>query len=180
MDLYLTNHANVRNTNFCNAAGQIMYKSETPGSVFAPNKKTTVYKVIPNDTPEDMTDKFRDLATVVWHVVATSILTYEGAEMPMVSKGVLARQRVFTAPGDGRSFIWTLGMWTVTLELNDDSKTIVARSHRSDIGIITGTPRQARLEISPGFEHLVDVILVTYIYAEKIRKSREKAAERRI
>jgi len=71
-------------------------------------------------------------------------------------------------------------MWTVTLKLSDDSKTIVARGHRSDIGIIAGKPRQARLEISPGFEHLVDVILVTYIYVEKIRKTREKAVEKRI
>jgi len=71
-------------------------------------------------------------------------------------------------------------MWTVTLELDDDSKTIVARSHRSDIGIIGGKPRQARLEICPGFEHLIDVILVTYIFAEKLRKDREKATEKRI
>jgi hypothetical protein len=54
MDLYLTNHANVRNTNFCTSDGQVLYKSETPGIVIAPNKKTTIYKVIPNDTPEDM------------------------------------------------------------------------------------------------------------------------------
>jgi len=30
MELYLSNHANVRKTNFCNAEGQVLYKSETP------------------------------------------------------------------------------------------------------------------------------------------------------
>jgi hypothetical protein len=54
MDLYLSNHANVRNTNFCDADGQVMYKTETPGFVWAPHKMTTVCKVIPNDTPDDM------------------------------------------------------------------------------------------------------------------------------
>jgi len=71
-------------------------------------------------------------------------------------------------------------MWTATLALNDDSTTIVAQSHRSDVGIIAGKPRQARLKISPGFEHLVDIILVTYIFVERIRKDREKVAESRL
>jgi hypothetical protein len=57
---------------------------------------------------------------------------------------------------------------------------MVAQGHRSDIGLTTGKPRQARLEIFPGFEALVDIIVVTYIFTEKIRKSREKAAERRL
>ena len=65
------------------------------------------------------------------------------------------------------------------MELNDGSNTIVAQSHRSNVGLIGGGPRPAYLEIFPDFEHLVDVILATYIFAEKIRKDREKAAERR-
>ncbi|KIM75706.1 hypothetical protein PILCRDRAFT_13354 [Piloderma croceum F 1598] len=179
MNLYLTNHANVRNTNFCNADGQVMYRSETAGSVFAPNKVTTIYKIIPNDTLDDMADRFTNLATIAWRNIFTpSRLTYEGLRMPIASKGVFAQHRVFTAPGDGRSFKWTLGVWRVTL--NNGSKTMVAQGHRSDIGLTTGRPSQARLEIFPGFEHLVDLILVTYIYAEKIRKTREKAAQKRL
>ena len=54
MDIYLTNHANVRNTKFCAANGQVLYKSETEGFVLSPHKKTTIYKIIPNDAPEDM------------------------------------------------------------------------------------------------------------------------------
>lgn len=56
--------------------------------------------------------------------------------------------------------------------MNDDSKTPVARSHRSTVGII-GAKKPARLEILTGFEHLVDIILITYIYVEKLRKDRE-------
>jgi len=92
----------------------------------------------------------------------------------MVSRGIFGRYRLFTAPGDGRSFTWIFGMWTVKLQSNDRSRTTVAQGYRSDVGLIAGKPRQARLEIFPGFEHLVDVILVTFVYAEKVRKDREK------
>jgi hypothetical protein len=114
MNLYLTNHANVRNTNFCNADGQVMYRSETPGSVFAPNKVTTIYKIIPNDTLDDMgmlvrsicnysetynplvtwspADRFTNLATIDWrNIFIPSRLTYEGLTMPIASKGVFAQ-----------------------------------------------------------------------------------------
>jgi hypothetical protein len=61
------------------------------------------------------------------------------------------------------------GKYISQLELNDDSKTPVAQGHRSNAGII-GRPRHARLEIYPGFEHLVDIIVITYIYMERRRK----------
>jgi hypothetical protein len=62
------------------------------------------------------------------------------------------------------------------LVLDNESKTPVARGHRSNVGII-GKPRQACLEIYPGFEHLLDIFLITYIFVEKSRKDREKDAE---
>ena len=62
------------------------------------------------------------------------------------------------------------------LELNDNSKMPVAQSHRSNRGLV-GKARQARLEIFPGFEHLMDILLITYVYVEKLRKDREKDME---
>ena len=58
MDIYLTNHANVRNTHFCNADGQDLYKSETPGSILNPHKKTIISKIMPNDSIDDMSTHF--------------------------------------------------------------------------------------------------------------------------
>ena len=76
-------------------------------------------------------------------------------------------------------FLFGLSMteYIIKLVLNDGSKQLVARSHRSNIGII-GKPCQACLEISPGFEHLVDIILVMYIFVEKLRKDRERNGKR--
>jgi len=181
MDLFLTNHANVRNTNFCNLEGQVIYKSVTPGSVLSTNRTTTISKIVPNTLHDDMVDEFTELAAIEWHISMSSRLKYHEIELPMKdfmpSEGVWGQYRVFTALTDGRSFRWTLGIWTSTLELDDSSKTPVARSHRSDIGIL-GKPRQARLEIFHGFEDLVDIILITFIFVEKLRKERERAVEK--
>ncbi|KIM79630.1 hypothetical protein PILCRDRAFT_550834 [Piloderma croceum F 1598] len=174
MDIYLTNHANVRNTRFYNADGQVLYKSETPGSAFSLHKKTTISKIIPNDSPDDMSDRFAEIATIEWHPVG-SRLTYGGTTVTisefMPIKGILKHHRVFTAPGDGRSFKWHLGVHHSTLALNDDSKTPVVGRHGGNSRLI-GQARLARLEIFPGFEHLVDIFLITYIYVEKKRKDR--------
>ena len=67
-------------------------------------------------------------------------------------------------------------MWASSLILFDGSKTPVAKSHRSNAGVV-GSRRQARLEIFPGFDHLIDVILITYIFIEKLRKDQERGVE---
>jgi len=180
MDLYLTNRAYVRDTKFCNEAGQVIYKTETPKSCLSAHRMTNISKIVPPDSPEDMTDRFTDLAAIEWHTLGTSVLTYGGLVRSMKefmpSEGIFALQRVFTAPEDGRSFRWTLGTWTCSLTLDDGSKTHVAQSHRSNAGVL-GKPRPARLEIFSGFEHMADVILVGYVFVEKLRKERERPTE---
>lgn len=54
MDLYLSNHHKVRNTNYSTTSGQVVYKAETPGSIYRAHKTTTISKIIPNDSPDDM------------------------------------------------------------------------------------------------------------------------------
>lgn len=58
------------------------------------------------------------------------------------------------------------------LILDDGSKTPVAEGHRSNTGAL-GKPRPARLEIFSGFEHLADIILIGFVYVEKLRKDNE-------
>ncbi|KZP15110.1 hypothetical protein FIBSPDRAFT_978472 [Athelia psychrophila] len=176
MTIYLTNHANVRNTKFCNDEGQVLYASQTPGPILSSNRVTTISKVVPNNSPDDMSDHFTELAVIEWHPIASSVLKYGDLEVQMNDfmppTGLSRRCRVFTAPGDGRSFKWKLGKWSCALTVNDDSKTAVAQGHRNKLGII-GKPRPARLEIFSGFQHLADIILITYIFVEKLRKQKE-------
>jgi hypothetical protein len=109
MNIYLTNHANVRHTKFCAADGQVLYQSETPGLLHT-GKETTISKVVPNDDPEDMSmlirfhctpdrthkiltsaDKFADLATIKWRIVKSSTMIYDGVELPIATKGIFAQ-----------------------------------------------------------------------------------------
>jgi len=72
-----------------------------------------------------------------------------------------------------RSLIQLTGVFCLQLETADESKTLIARSHRSNLGII-GKQRNASLEISPAGQHIVDDIVVTFLWMEKIRSDRER------
>ncbi|OAX35001.1 hypothetical protein K503DRAFT_402975, partial [Rhizopogon vinicolor AM-OR11-026] len=84
------------------------------------------------------------------------------------------RKRVFTGP-DGRSYRWDLGGGVVVLSLNDGSRTVVARSHRATLGII-GRRREATLEISPTVAHMMDIVIMTFIYVETIRMKKDRSS----
>jgi hypothetical protein len=53
--------------------------------------------------------------------------------------------------------------------VDDGSKTIVARFHDSTLGII-GKKRKASLEILPAGTHIIDQIVITFLYMDKLRK----------
>jgi hypothetical protein len=99
------------------------------------------------------------------------------------------RKRVFTGP-DGRSYRWDMVsrtrvvvvsalhffhqcIWPSTvlfqLSLNDGSRTVVARSHR-----VTGRRRKATLEISPTLAPMMDVVILTFVFVEKLRMEKEQ------
>ncbi|PPQ99179.1 hypothetical protein CVT24_009270 [Panaeolus cyanescens] len=85
------------------------------------------------------------------------------------------RDRIFTGP-DNVEYAWKLRKHAVELHLNDDSKTpkVIATFHpkkSSLMGLRRGEP--AYLEIMPEGQHMIDLIFITFIYAEKIRYDRE-------
>jgi len=94
----------------------------------------------------------------------------------------MASHRVFTGP-DGREYKWLLNaagpevnciiyvvlllsLRRYQLRLNNGSKTVVARYHSDTFR----KSRGAYLDISPAGERIVDMILVTFIYIERLRK----------
>ncbi|KAG7086350.1 hypothetical protein E1B28_002311 [Marasmius oreades] len=92
--------------------------------------------------------------------------------------GPYGRHRVFTAK-DGREYKWYLRYWHSELALNNEEKTPVAKFNRRSIHkSLFGKPSSgsAYLEIFPAGEHMVDEIFVTFIYIEKLRKEKERAA----
>uniref|UniRef100_A0A0W0G3P3 DUF6593 domain-containing protein n=1 Tax=Moniliophthora roreri TaxID=221103 RepID=A0A0W0G3P3_MONRR len=125
---------------------------------------------------------FEYLAQIDWRFFTSSKFRF-GDGMEVMSKdffrkegwGPYGRHRVFTAK-DGKEYKWLLGWWESELILNDGSKTQVAKFNRKSFGVI-GKASPAYLEIFPPGEHMVDEIFVTFVYIEKLRKEKERAAK---
>ncbi|KAK7442479.1 hypothetical protein VKT23_016076 [Stygiomarasmius scandens] len=93
------------------------------------------------------------------------------------SWGRYGRHQVFTA-SDGVEYKWILGTRVPSLRTNDADKTPVACFHRRKLGIFSKS-EPAYLEIYPAGEHLVNEIFITFIYIERTRKKKERAARSR-
>jgi len=163
---------------YSNETGQVLYKVETP--IKLPPRTSTISRVVPNNMStdtEDMRDKFAYLATVKHKAIASSTLRFGGNEVETKEyfrkEGWSAhgRDRIFTGP-DGHEYRWLLKSCFSELVANDEKRTPVAVFHRKNLGII-GEARTASLEIFPVGEHIVDMILITFIHIEKKRKDRE-------
>ncbi|GLB35660.1 hypothetical protein LshimejAT787_0212250 [Lyophyllum shimeji] len=180
MHLYLSTPSPL-NSVYTNEHGQALYKINTPGMFGA--RKSTISCVVPNDIPgEDsepsMQDRFEYLAQVEHNVLAPSVLRFGGKAFRTneyfrkEGRGAHGmRHRIFTAASDGREYKWLLEQFTPKLIVDDEAETVVAEFHRRNLGII-GKARPASLEIHPAGKHMVEEILVTFIYIEKFRKDR--------
>ncbi|KAJ7457965.1 hypothetical protein B0H11DRAFT_2062080 [Mycena galericulata] len=122
-------------------------------------------------------DRFGLLAQLCWYLRSPSVIRFGGeeidpatffrkVEMPWYVKLPV---RVFTGK-DGKEYKWSCSMHhTTQLRLNDGSDTLVAEYHPRSLGLIS-KKRDPCLEIFPPFEHMVDEILITFIYIERLRR----------
>jgi len=181
MKLYLSTSSPL-NSVFTNEDGQAIYKVKIP--MFKLPLVTSISRVIPNDLPQedadpDMRDNYTFMAQIDFHVISPSKIKLAGSEFTSKNYfrkegwGIYGRHRAFTGP-DNRQYKWLLKATVPKLILNDGSKSTVAKFHHKKLGIVGGS-RPACLEIFPIGEHMVDTILVTFIYVEKKRKDRERA-----
>ncbi|TFK34265.1 hypothetical protein BDQ12DRAFT_613813, partial [Crucibulum laeve] len=120
------------------------------------------------------------LGQIEFRTIQSSRIRYQGQEVETSAFfrksgfGWHGRHRIFTGP-DGKEYKWKLGIRVPELVVNDGTKTPVARFHRQRLGILSKA-RPASLEIFPAGEHIADVIVVTFVYIEKLRKDRERAS----
>ncbi|KAG2070035.1 hypothetical protein BDR04DRAFT_1201562 [Suillus decipiens] len=161
----------VHNTVITNEQGQVIYKTDTPFRLRGAHT-TTIQKIKPND------DQFDVLGEIEWHTFISSKFRAGGTEVEMEEfipkKGLWGRKRVFIGP-DGRPYRWDLE--TKVLSRDDGSRMEVARFHRATLGII-GRKRKAMLEVSPEVAHMMDTVIVTFIYVEKLRRDKEVISNR--
>ncbi|KAG1826814.1 uncharacterized protein BJ212DRAFT_6970 [Suillus subaureus] len=165
----------VRNTVITNEQGQVIYKTETSPFELAGVRTTTILKIKPNDDQYQMQDQFDVLGEIEWHAFASSKFRYDGTEVEtkefIPRRSLFSLERFFVGP-DGRPYRWDLQSRVVVLTRDDASRTEVARFHRATLGIV-GRKRKATLEVSPEVAHMMDTVIMTFIYVEKLRKDNE-------
>ncbi|KAG2058664.1 hypothetical protein BDR06DRAFT_44816 [Suillus hirtellus] len=179
MILFTLSTEHIRNTVITNEQGQAIYKTSTPSRLVG-TRTTTIQKIKPNDSQDHMHDQFDVLGEIEWHTFVSSKFRSHGTEVKtdvfIPKRGLWGRKRVFTGP-DGRPYRWDLTSKVVVLSRDDKPRTEVARFHRATLGII-GRKRKATLEVSPEVAHMMDTIIVTFIYVEQLRKDKEEASRR--
>ncbi|KAJ7765710.1 hypothetical protein B0H16DRAFT_1524083 [Mycena metata] len=198
MQLFLTT-ASPSNAVYADASGSSQYKISTPFGVR--HRITTISRVVERDIPRRWSsssngttpssnghgagvgnggDRFALLARVDWRLFDSSVIHFRGRELATreffrkEGWGWYGRHRVFTAR-DGREFKWILGAYTSELQLNDSAETPVAIYRPKKLGLFS-KPRKASLEIFPPFEDILDEIMVTFAYIERLRKTKERTA----
>ncbi|KAH6907028.1 hypothetical protein BKA70DRAFT_1563387 [Coprinopsis sp. MPI-PUGE-AT-0042] len=172
-----------QNSTFCTESGQTVYRAVTPFQVIG--RTCTIDRVVAEpDSPQ-----FSQVGTIEFHNIRPTKITW--GQMATDSReffrrrslwsggwGHLTSDRIFTGP-DGVEYRWDVGTSSrmPAMYLNGDFPKIVAKYDRMHLGILHDA-RPATLMIDDQLGgHMVDLIVITLIYIEKMRK--EKAAQRR-
>lgn len=169
MHLFLSNRE-PWNATYTNEEGQAIYKTSTPWRSLG--KRVIIDRITHNPTNVELKDH---LAEVQYNLFTSSRIKYGGEDWSTSryfrnteGQGALGSGKFFTAP-DGKRYIWKMGIRVPELVMGDGSNRRVASYHRRR----HNDPQPTSLEILPEGEHMVDLILVTFMYVEKIRKDRE-------
>lgn len=169
MHLYLSSRE-PWNATYINEEGQAIYKTSTPWTSLG--KRVIIDKIALNPSNVELKDH---LAEVQYNLLTSSRIKYGGEDLSTSryfkkteGQEALGSGRIFTAP-DGKKYIWKMGIRVPELVMGDGSDRRVASYHRRRFN----DPRPTSLEILPEGEHMVDLILVTFVYVEKLRKNRE-------
>jgi len=121
--------------------------------------------------------RFAHLAEIKFNEIMSSVIRYHGEEyetnklFTKKEMGWYGRHRAFAGP-DGLQYQWNLGIRVPELIRRDAARTPVARFHRRRVGVFRKA-RRASLEIFPEGMHMVDFILITFVYIQKIRNDAE-------
>jgi len=176
MQLTLSSQS-VRNAVMTNETGQVLYKTSHP-SILGKLGTTTIRKIQPSTDSLDMHDNFDVMGEIEWHWFGSSTFRINGQEMQtndfLPRHGITGRKRTFTGP-DGLPYRWDMLLRDVVLSRDDGSRTEVARYHGGTLGII-GPKTKPHLDVDPDVMHMLDLIVLTFIYVEKLRKDKERAA----
>ncbi|KAI6101919.1 hypothetical protein F5141DRAFT_1136393 [Pisolithus sp. B1] len=178
----------VRNTTMTNEDGQVLYKTSTPFRFGA--RTTTLYKVT----------VWRAIGEIEWHSIGPSCECDSSGQAMMTDTfiprhGIRGRKRTFEGP-DGLPYRWDMDFkfvrvctcpkvchdspaltgFCTQLSRNDATRQELARFHRQRIGII-GSRREPYLDVDLALKHMLDMVVLSFIYVEKLRMDKERRAK---
>jgi len=192
MRFILSTHKPINATYKDAETGDVQYKVRSPIKVH--ERISTISRRVDVDIPrrnsgaseqgDATTDSgtFGHLAQLSWYLRAPSVMRIGGKDIdpknffqkPKVPWYAF-QQRIFTAQ-DGKEYRWTGGAHYTKLKLNDGSDTLVAEYRCKSVGLISKA-RDPYLEIFPPYEHMVDEIIITFVYVERLRHSRNDGTQ---
>ncbi|KAI6107311.1 hypothetical protein EDD17DRAFT_1713277 [Pisolithus thermaeus] len=159
---------NYLNSVLSDEQGQQLYTISTTGLL---NSKTTI-------TKHDQRGENDIIGVITWRTYRDTTIWLKATGSEVAAKSLLhsklfSSSRTFTAP-DGKTYVWNLWRTNCTLEEQGTNLQLV-KYHRRNVGIVSPS-HPPYLEISPSVYHILDLVLVTFIYAERISKRREAGA----
>ncbi|KIM52759.1 hypothetical protein SCLCIDRAFT_140520 [Scleroderma citrinum Foug A] len=167
---------NVRSTIFTCASGRPLYVSSTPRRF---SWTTTIKKYVADDFQLEMKDRFEVAAQIRWRIFCPAKFRIGGKSLRsdsfLTKHGVTRRRWTFRGP-DGRWYRWDVHRRVVVLSLDDLSHREVALYRRTTsrcFDILGVKSTKPCLEISPEIEHMLDLVILTFIYVEKLRMDKE-------
>ncbi|KAF9026036.1 hypothetical protein BDZ89DRAFT_953299 [Hymenopellis radicata] len=170
MNLYLSKSTTSINTTFTSSDGVVLYKTHTPFRLVG-GRSTTISRALRDIPTRDGAEnalRFAHLAQIDWKIGAPTILRFGGQEIK--ARSYLIKDgwghRKFTGL-DGKEYKWILGA---------NRPKAIALYHRQRFGVFHAK-RQAYLEVLPQAEHMLDTVVMTFVYVEKIRRQKEDAAK---
>ncbi|KAM6502719.1 hypothetical protein JOM56_002696 [Amanita muscaria] len=190
MRLHFTNRSHL-NSAYVNDSGQVMYKVETPNKYF--NRVATIKRVLPGDlyssseaagTSSSEDEATNDNDPIAFNPVVPAILRFGGQEHESTqfftkkAFGWYGSTRAFTGP-DGIEYEWILKREVSELVRVDSERdtTRIAQYQRRQLGVFS-KPRPASLEIFSKGMHMIDLIVITFVYIQKLRNNKKGSRDR--
>ncbi|KAI6140338.1 hypothetical protein BKA82DRAFT_4398446 [Pisolithus tinctorius] len=157
------------NTIIRDQRGHQLYSISSPGLF---HSKTTITKHGPHNDGGDV------IGIITWHMFRNPKIWLKATGVEVSGNSLLktkwfSSSRIFTGP-DGKTYRWSLRSTNCTLK-EEGSDLELAKYHQRNLGIMS--PSHAPyLEVSPSVSHMLDYVVITFIYAEKLSQDKQRAA----
>ncbi|EIW79635.1 hypothetical protein CONPUDRAFT_166370 [Coniophora puteana RWD-64-598 SS2] len=176
-----------RQTTIVDELTQIEYHIDTPFKWFS--RPTTTISKAPCRQQDDHSGLNLDseiIATIEWHALRATVFHIGNRVVSsrnfIPSREHLSRERHFIGP-DMISYFWKLDTGVPSLQVegslelyrDDNSDTCIASYKRGEVRVFD-TRDPGCLEITPEGEHMIDMIVITFVYVEKLRMDMEARA----